>query len=93
MSSTEVWQWHLDNRVPIHPGYAFGHKGGNCPVCIYGTVAEWAEAGRADPELLHKMVEFEQRFGCSPKGKKHTYTLAERAARGQASLDLISVEE
>ncbi len=59
----QVWQCIRENNLPYHPAYDLGMPRLSCCFCIFSPFDALVIAGRANPELLKKYVEVEDRIG------------------------------
>jgi len=66
-SDAKVWRTIKDNNLPYHEAYDLGMPRLSCVFCIFAGFDALVVAGKANPELLQKYVDVEERID-------HTFT-------------------
>lgn len=69
-TSKEVWKVIKDNKLPYHFAYDLGMPRLSCVFCIFSPFNALVIAGKANPELLDKYVELEEKIGHTFKNKE-----------------------
>lgn len=52
---------------PCHPAYVYGNERVSCALCVLATKRDLSNGARHQPELLHHLIELEQRGGSTFK--------------------------
>lgn len=58
-----VWDIVARWRIRPHPGYFLGWGRLSCLSCIFGDANQWASIKQVAPDLFHKILDYEHRFG------------------------------
>jgi 3'-phosphoadenosine 5'-phosphosulfate sulfotransferase (PAPS reductase)/FAD synthetase len=68
-STKYVWKIIKHNKLDYHPAYDLGMPRLSCCFCIFSPFDALVTAGKANPELLNRYVEIENKIGHTFKAK------------------------
>jgi len=76
----QVWGIIEKYDVWVHPAYWLGWSRLSCMTCIFGNADQWASAAHLYPEMVKKIVAYEEEFGTTIKRNKTVKQLVEEGA-------------
>ena len=79
----QIWDTLRRHHIRPHPAYYLGFGRVSCMKCIFGMYDQWATIKELDADGLHKIAEYEDRFG---KTIKRGQSVREQANRGKSTI-------
>lgn len=66
----DVWKIIADSGQTRHPAYDNGNDRLSCMFCVFGSVNDWRNGAKANPDLYRRYVQMEKDFGFTIRRNK-----------------------